>query len=589
MCAKSKDRKPAGRPGGGDVAQASTSASLHHWVSPGDAPAPMRASTAIDCGWGRVLFGQTFDSHAALLKALREERPDERDVAIYVREPQVLVAGAPQDVFLDPSVTLRRDLEEPVPAIARRDRARIREATPSDLENINSVLRARGMVPLRADFLEAREEDDPVVILLACAGEDDAVEGVVMGIDHGRAFGDPEAGASLWALSVDPQAMTPGIGTLLVDTLSARLREAGCRYLDLSVMHDNEQALALYRQRGFEAVPAYCVKRKNPVNATLYMSPAETADLNPYAEIIVDEARRRGIRVNVEDADYGLFRLTHGGRTVSCRESLSDLTSAVSLSRCDDKALTTRLLSRAGLNVPEQRQVQTADEAVAFRREVDSIVIKPARGEQGHGVFVNLASDVEVREAFDALRADDEVILAEHCVEGDDLRIVVIGDEVVAAAIRRAPEIRGNGKLTAAELIAKQSRRRRAATGGESEIPIDPETDRCLNAAGFAMEDIIPEGRSVTVRQTANLHTGGTLHDVTDDLHPELRRVALAAARALEIPVVGLDLIVPAADSAEYAIIEANERPGLANHEPQPTAERFVDLLFPETVNHNAP
>ncbi len=58
----------------------------------------------------------------------------------------------------------------------------------------------------------------------------------------------------------------------------------------------------------------------------------------------------------------------------------------------------------------------------------------------------------------------------------------------------------------------------------------------------------------------------------------------MAAAQALEIPVVGLDLAVPDVEGPEYAIIEANERPGLANHEPQPTAERFIDLLFPQTA-----
>ena len=40
---------------------------------------------------------------------------------------------------------------------------------------------------------------------------------------------------------------------------------------------------------------------------------------------------------------------------------------------------------------------------------------------------------------------------------------------------------------------------------------------------------------------------------------------------------------VPDLAGEDYAIIEANERPGLANHEPQPTAQRFVDLLFPHS------
>jgi D-alanine-D-alanine ligase-like ATP-grasp enzyme len=88
----------------------------------------------------------------------------------------------------------------------------------------------------------------------------------------------------------------------------------------------------------------------------------------------------------------------------------------------------------------------------------------------------------------------------------------------------------------------------------------------------------------LVVRKTANLHTGGTIHDVTADLSPELARAAKEAARALDIPVTGLDFLVPDVTASEYVIIEANERPGLANHEPQPTAERFVDLLFPQTV-----
>ena len=93
----------------------------------------------------------------------------------------------------------------------------------------------------------------------------------------------------------------------------------------------------------------------------------------------------------------------------------------------------------------------------------------------------------------------------------------------------------------------------------------------------------MPAGQRLAVRRTANLHTGGTLEDVTERLHPVLADAAVRAARALEIPVVGLDFMVRDAGQPEYVIIEANERAGLANHEPQPTAERFIDLLFPHS------
>jgi D-alanine-D-alanine ligase-like ATP-grasp enzyme len=86
------------------------------------------------------------------------------------------------------------------------------------------------------------------------------------------------------------------------------------------------------------------------------------------------------------------------------------------------------------------------------------------------------------------------------------------------------------------------------------------------------------------VRKTANLHTGGTIHDVTNETHPELINAAVAAAQAIDIPVTGIDLMVRNHRQSDYVFIEANERPGLANHEPQPTAERFIDLLFPMSV-----
>jgi D-alanine-D-alanine ligase-like ATP-grasp enzyme len=95
---------------------------------------------------------------------------------------------------------------------------------------------------------------------------------------------------------------------------------------------------------------------------------------------------------------------------------------------------------------------------------------------------------------------------------------------------------------------------------------------------------VLEAGTPLVVRRTGNLHTGGTIHDVTAQLHDDLRHVSEEAAEVLGIPVLGLDLLVPDVSGEEYVILEANERPGLANHEPQPTAERFIDLLFPQTA-----
>lgn len=556
--------------------------SLKNWgTPPPDVRALAAAEAVVDCGWGRLLFGQTFFSSSSLADELRREQPGCRDVALYIRDPQVIIAQAPQELFIDPSYTFRLSLQQTLQDGSAAGICIEALQDESALREVNRIYLAHGMVPLRDDFCDAIGERDDMLVLVATDTSTGKIVGCVNGVDHYRAFSDPDNGSSLWALAVDSQCARPGVGSALLLGLAQRFQQRGREFMDLSVMHDNEQAIALYRNLGFEQVPVYCVKNRNAINEPLYIGPRSDDALNPYVRVITDEAYRRGIAVDVVDPEAGLFDLSLGGRTIHCRESLTDATSAVAVARCDDKALTRRLLSGAGIQTPEQVSVASTDDALNFLHRHERIVIKPARGEQGTGVAVDLRDEAEVCAAYARAAQIGEPVLAEQFVTGEDLRVVVIDNEVVAAAVRRPPTIIGTGRHTIRELLAKQSRRREAATEGESRIPLDEETTRCITRAGFSLEDVLPAGESVAVRKTANLHTGGTLHDVTDALHPRVVRAALKAAAVLDIPVVGLDFIVPAPESATYVVIEANERPGLANHEPQPTAARLLDYLFP--------
>jgi GNAT-family acetyltransferase (TIGR03103 family) len=568
----------------------SAMASLKHWGDPLTLPEgqQMGQEVAIDCGWGRLIFGQTFSDPKAVAQLLRQEREGRRDIALYVREPHVVLSYAPQDLFMDPSLTYRLDFAHYEAREGRPDGVRIRPlAADDDQRKINRLHMARGMVPAYDGFYAKLADKPELTILVAEECDSGEIIGCVTGVDHRIAFNDPDNGCSLWALVTDPQTQIPAVGEWLSRTLIETLSARGRAFMDLSVMHDNQPAIHLYEKLGFQQVPVYCLKHKNSFNEKLFLGEDPEEELNIYARIITREARRRGIGVEVLDAEGGFFRLSLGGRWVTCRESLSEMTSAVAMSRCDDKAVTRRLLQKEGLRVPEQ--VVAGDEAVIedFLSRHQAVVVKPARGEQGRGIQVGLSDPDAVREAVSSARQFCDKVLLEQCVAGEDLRIIVINYQVVAAAVRRPPRIIGDGSHRIAELIERLSRRREAATHGESRIPLDRETERCVRAAGYALDDVLPRGEWLQVRTTANLHTGGTIHDVTADLHPVLSSAAVRAAKALEIPVVGLDFMVPDVSGPDYAIIEANERPGLANHEPQPTVERFVDLLFPNTRSQN--
>lgn len=559
-----------------------------HEASPPDLVAAMKKDVALELGWGRIIFGQTFADSDTLAEVLRQEAVGRRDICIYARESHVVVAGASAELFIDPSHTYRLrftgDEDQSVPSPPAATVRTLRDEREADA--MNRVYVRCGMVPAPVETIWHNHLNvEALTYLVAVRDDDGAVVGTVTGIDHEILFSDPEEGSSLWSLAVDPAAGLPGLGEALTRALADHFRRKGRAYMDLSVAHDNAAAIGLYEKLGFRRVPVLAIKRKNAINEPLFTPPPETIDdLNPYARIIADEALRRGIWVEVLDAETGEIRLSHGGRSIITRESLSEFTSAVAMCRCDDKRLTRRLVADVGINVARARLATFDDADYEFLTEVGEVVVKPTRGEQGKGITVGVTAENgpgELAAALARAREQHPEVLIEQRMKGDDLRLVVIDGRVVAAALRMPPEVIGTGEHSIRDLIASESRRRSAATGGESRIPIDEITEATVGESGWGLDDVLPQGTRLRVRHTANLHQGGTIHDVTAQVNPELCRVAVAAAEAIGIPVTGIDLLVPDVTGTEYVFIEANERPGLANHEPQPTAAAFIDYLFP--------
>ncbi len=551
----------------------------------GPTETPVKKNAHTDCGWGRLVFSHTFDSAEELVETLQAESADRRDIAFYVQEPHVLLAMAPQELFLDPSHTYRLDLATYRMAARAPQTFVIRRlTTESDAEAINKIYAENRMVPVRPDFFWSTRDARELTVLVAEDSSTGDILGTVMGVDHHLAFDDPERGSSLWCLAVSPTAPHAGLGEALIRRLAEHFQAKGAGFMDLSVLHDNENAIALYDKLGFRRVPVFAVKRKNPINEKLFTGNRTVDGLNPYARIITNEAYRRGISVDVDDAEGGLFTLTYGGRSIRCREALSELTSAVAMSICDDKRVTRRVAKKAGLRVPDQISTDDKQARADFLAKHNSVVVKPARGEMGKGVAVDIQDVDAMEDAVTYARSLCPDVIVEQFFRGDDLRLVVIDGKVVAAAMRKPAHVVGDGQTDLLDAIKKQSRRRAAATDGESVIPLDAETERCVREQGYELDDVVEKGVTVQVRKTANLHTGGMIIDVTDEVHPDLTEAAIRLAREIDIPVTGIDFLIRNPHEPDYVFIEANERPGLANHEPRPTAERFVDLLFPTSI-----
>ncbi|HEX4902891.1 MAG TPA: ATP-grasp domain-containing protein [Acidimicrobiales bacterium] len=311
--------------------------------------------------------------------------------------------------------------------------------------------------------------------------------------------------------------------------------------------------------------------------------PAGYEDCNDYTRIIVDEALGRGIDVVIGDPVLGELELRHGDVVHHAFQSLSDLTSAIAFRRCDDKLLTRRVLEAAGLPVAPGRLAGGDDADAEFLVAHGTVVVKPCRGEGGAGITVGVTDAAGLRDAIASARQHCSQVLLEAVAEGDDLRVLVIDDQVVAASVRRPPVVRGDASRSIRQLVEDRNQER-TADGGFA-TPLDDITTATVRAAGHDLDDVLADGEELAVRRTANLHTGGTIHDVTDRLHPSLGVLARAATAAIGLPVAGVDLmVVDPSSEGPVVVIEVNEQPGLANHEPQPTAQRYLDLLFPATA-----
>ena len=564
-----------------------SSPTLQNWKKPsGSHEKKLESNVSVDCGWGSLIFAHTFRDDQKLVEALKNEKPGKRDLAFYVRDPHVITSLAPQELFLDPSHSYRLWLHKYRPSQETSHRIFIRRIkSKEDIRAINKIYMSRNMLIVPDDFLWKKRNSKNVFALVAEDLNNAEIAGQMLVVDHVETFDDPEKGVSFWGLAVEPQSIVPGVGLAIMRYLIEYCIAHKRAYLDLSVMHDNSSAISLYEKLGFERIPAFAVKRRSPINENLFIPASLEDQLNPYAKIITREARLRGIQVEINDVDNSFFTLSHGGRSIMCRESLTELTKALSFTICNDKTLTRKALKKAGLNVPAQRLAGSDAENQAFLKLYGSLVVKPAIGEQASGVSVDIRNLDDLNASIKRAKNISKKVILEEFVQGEDLRIIVINYKVVAAATRKPAQITGNGILKIRDLIRQQSRRREAATAGESSIPMDYETERCVIQAGHTLDSVLSAKEKLVVRKTANLHSGGTIHDVTDMVHETILNAAVAAAQALKIPVTGLDFIVPEINSPDYVIIEANERPGLENHQPQPTAQRFIDLLFPETAS----
>ncbi|MFO0957783.1 MAG: cyanophycin synthetase [Isosphaeraceae bacterium] len=316
--------------------------------------------------------------------------------------------------------------------------------------------------------------------------------------------------------------------------------------------------------------------------------------LGPSTAAIVGAARARGIpfkRLN----EGSLIQLGWGWKQRRIWTAETSKTSAIAEGIAQDKELTRRLLAAIGVPVPEGRPVSDAEDAWAAAQEIEGpVVVKPQYGNQGRGVATNLTTREQVTAAYEAARLHGNAIVVERFAPGLDHRVLVVGNRVIAAARREPAHVIGDGNRTVRHLIEVVNRDPRRSDGHAtalSQIKIDEIALGVLAEQGYTPDSIPAADERVLIRRNANLSTGGTAVDVTDQVHPDVAARAVETARMVGLDIAGVDIVCrdigKPLDQQGGAIVEVNAGPGLRMHlepsegKPRPVGEAIIDMLFP--------
>ncbi|MFB4474003.1 hypothetical protein ACDI16_13875 [Oceanobacillus caeni] len=225
------------------------------------------------------------------------------------------------------------------------------------------------------------------------------------------------------------------------------------------------------------------------------------------------------------------------------------------------------------------------------------VVVKPNDSYGGKGITTDIQNDQQLEEALDALKPDmnkHTKIIIEKCFTGEDFRVYVIEDEVIASVQRVPANVTGDGKSTIMELINEKNKIRRVSKGPSNRkiIGIDEELKNTLIEKKVTLDTVLPEGELFFLKKKANVSSGGESIDVTDELSEEHKRAAVKAVQAIEgLHVGAVDLLIDE-EKGTAIVLEINTKPGL-DIQMYPTfgkardiPTKLIDYLFPDTINY---
>jgi len=369
------------------------------------------------------------------------------------------------------------------------------------------------------------------------------------------------------ALGLQVQAGCPVVFSRTLQTLEIGVYQVIVEYSEEAVGRLSMELSQALCHAAFENIPfdlTGALEQLRELNEEIRLGPSTSA--------IVRAAVARGIPFR-RLTDGSMVQLGWGSRQRRIQAAETGLTGVIAEAIAQDKELTRMLLDAAGIPVAMGRPVANAEDAWIAAREIGgAVVVKPRDGNQGKGVGVNLTSREQVQAAYALAAEISSEVLVERFIPGQDYRMLVIGNKLVAAARRDPPQVIGDGKHSVSQLVEQinnDPQRGEGHANSLTKIHFDEVALAHLATQGLTAESIPLEDVRVFLRNNANLSTGGTATDVTDDVNPEFAARIEAAAQMIGLDICGVDVVCNSVSrplEEQGAVIEINAAPGLRMH-----------------------
>lgn len=298
--------------------------------------------------------------------------------------------------------------------------------------------------------------------------------------------------------------------------------------------------------------------------------PEET--IGPSALEICNAAKNLGLPV-IKMGNSGFYQIGYGKQGRIIESAITNSTSCVSADISCDKLLTKELLSIQNLPVSIGKKVSNVIDLLKTAEEIGyPVVLKPEFGSKGRGVILKITTEKELLKYYKRLTEDFKDILIEKYYEGDDYRVCIVGDKVVAVSKRVPPFIVGDGEKSVKELIDELNNDELRGEDHEkplTKVKFDNELERNLSKSNYDLSSVLKSGEKLFLRQNSNLSTGGLAIDYTDVISEENKEICIRAAKAIGLDICGVDVCTTDITKSlmnDGAIIEVNAAPGLRMH-----------------------